>query len=738
MKMEFLQKLHIYEEESIVRIVIVGIISCFIGLCMPIQTNASILDEQTVIIEVDGDPHERVAAMKEIDAMLEVLTVYDTLLQGMAVKGKQATIQKLLREPYVRTLHPIQEYETYELQAEATKDGVLPNDVHTTPFTGKGVKVGVVDTGIDYTHPDLQNNYRGGYDVVDFDDDPMETPEDSGLGTNHGTHVAGIIGANGQLLGVAPDVDLYAYRALGPGGSGTSVQVIAAMEEAVKDGVEILNLSLGNTINGPDFPTSIAVNKAEELGVMTVIANGNAGPEDWTIGSPATASQTFSVGALDQEHTTVSLYEPKTDTDIPLMEMIGSVPWDFTTDYPLIPFSNDASLNGAIVLAERDDVPFTEKAQYAQEQGAVALLLYDPDSDEDFLGSIDQEEEEITIPVASIGKNDAEMLLEKSALYIETTYTKVPDQVASFSSRGPVTMDWRIKPDILAPGARIISTVPGGYAELQGTSMAAPHVTGGLALLKEAHPTWTNDQIIAALETTATRLFTEDEQPFLPIEQGMGAMNIDEAVQTKTLIHQPKLSFGETAGFKDRQTSTVKIENISEEDQTFHFSVPKKTKGMQWDVPMSFTLGPNETKEVPISLDVTHLVDEGVQQGWIDLHQEDHTYHLPYLFVSEEADQPTSMGFDFYQDPLQEDIYNYQVYVTEEADRLEVDVYHPETLIHEGTLLTTDDIHAGLNEGEISAKDVEYDGMYIGVVSIYLSSGEIDRDIVEIVLLKPE
>ncbi|PAF13721.1 hypothetical protein CHH61_24650, partial [Shouchella clausii] len=80
----------------------------------------------------------------------------------------------------------------------------------------------------------------------------------------HGTHVAGIIAANGRIQGVAPEATIIAYRALGPGGSGTTEQVIAAIEQAIKDKVDVLNLSLGNNVNGPDLPISMALNKAVE------------------------------------------------------------------------------------------------------------------------------------------------------------------------------------------------------------------------------------------------------------------------------------------------------------------------------------------------------------------------------------------------------------------------------------------------------------------------------------------
>src|SRR5690625_7196055 len=101
-----------------------------------------------------------------------------------------------------------------------------------------------------------------------------------------------------------------------------------------------------------------------------------------------------------------------------------------------------------------------------------------------------------------------------------------------------------MKPDLVAPGTNILSTIPGGhYLEMQGTSMAAPHVAGAIALIKEAQPDWTNDQIKGALKTTATMLTREDEQPIAPISQGEGEMQVGEANETKTIIDEPQLVF---------------------------------------------------------------------------------------------------------------------------------------------------------------------------------------------------
>src|SRR5699024_3623971 len=126
--------------------------------------------------------------------------------------------------------------------------------------------------------------------------------------------------------------DLYAYRALGPGGAGTSVQVIAAMEEAVKDGVDVMNLSLGNTVNGPDYPTSKAVNEAARQGVAVIVANGNTGPENWTVGAPATAMDAMSVGAYQGKQEQLFLKEPKSNKEVKLTPVQTGVPWNLERD----------------------------------------------------------------------------------------------------------------------------------------------------------------------------------------------------------------------------------------------------------------------------------------------------------------------------------------------------------------------------------------------------------------------
>ncbi|MCM3175198.1 S8 family serine peptidase [Paenibacillus sp. MER 99-2] len=181
-------------------------------------------------------------------------------------------------------------------------------------YKGNGIKVGVIDTGIDYEHPNLQEAYKGGWDFVDNDNDPYEAtyqewkvsgqPEFNANGsayyTSHGTHVAGTIAAREAgdygIVGVAPEADVYAYRVLGPYGSGQTSWVLGGIDRSVEDGMDVINLSLGNAANDPSYVTSVALNNAMLSGVTAVVASGNSGPNRYTLGSPGASAMAITVG----------------------------------------------------------------------------------------------------------------------------------------------------------------------------------------------------------------------------------------------------------------------------------------------------------------------------------------------------------------------------------------------------------------------------------------------------------
>ncbi|MTW87299.1 S8 family serine peptidase [Virgibacillus dakarensis] len=704
-------------------------------------------DTVSVIIEVDGEPGEHQKYIETYYPSIDVVATYDKLFHGLALQGDPKKLAKMESLEFIKAVHPVTTYEANsvgpppieDIQIEVENNrkahslnknksnAVVPEAVNNTSYTGKGVKVGVVDTGIDYNHPDLAKNYTQGYDLVDLDDDPMETVASQGIPTLHGTHVAGIIAADGKLKGVAPDAEIYAYRALGPGGQGTSVQVIAALEQAVKDGVDMINLSLGNAVNGPDYPTSIAVNRAVDLGVAVVTANGNSGPENWTVGSPATASKALAVGALTMPQAVPFLYEPTNDKTIAITPMAGSQAWDLDKDYQVVHTTGKpTNVRGKIVLMERGKIPFYEKAKMAEEAGAEAVVIYNNEQGA-LQGSVENEKDPLTIPVAATTKQAGEWLVNKSqkdAVYLETTYKQTKKNIADFSSRGPVTVDWDIKPEVIAPGAKILSTVPGGYRELQGTSMAAPHVTGAMALLKQAHPDWSVEQMEGALKTTALPLGKQG-QLYDPIVQGMGQIRPKLAINTDTIIYDPLLSFGKITGYKKSKTVDLVIENTTAQDQSYSFDIPSMKKGQHFQLPKNFTVNAHERKTVQVKLDVvSQQLEEGIYQGWLTLNQGKKKYHLPYLFVNQTADYPKAMGFDFSLKPFSDDSYMYQLYVTDPVKSVTVNLYNSATLLYERPFVTIDDPKIGMNEGEIDKRDLGEPGVYKALITVQLENGE--------------
>jgi len=163
---------------------------------------------------------------------------------------------------------------------------------HYAYYTGSGVKVAVIDTGIDYTHPDLAANYQGGYDFVNDDSYPMD---DNG----HGTHVAGTIAASDNdigVIGVAPNADLYALKALNKRGSGYVSDIDAAIDWAIKNNMDIISMSLGG---GYSKSQEALCQKAYEAGIVIVAAAGN---EAGAVIYPAAYSSVIAVSATDSSN----------------------------------------------------------------------------------------------------------------------------------------------------------------------------------------------------------------------------------------------------------------------------------------------------------------------------------------------------------------------------------------------------------------------------------------------------
>ncbi|SEO23430.1 minor extracellular serine protease Vpr [Amphibacillus marinus] len=681
-------------------------------ILFPAKTNAT-LEKSKILIELNTHVANFEQDLERHFPHVKVIERFTTLLNAIVVEGTGYQLNRILSDKAVKGAYPITTYQVNPIYSDEEIPTHEVSQINQLQHTGKGVKIGVIDTGIDYTHPDLAANYFGGYDVIDFDGDPMETLPEQGMPTLHGTHVAGIIAANGEHKGIAPDAELYSYRALGPGGMGTTIQVIAALEKAVDDGMDIINLSLGNSINGPDWPTSIAVNRAIDKGISVVIANGNTGPAPWTVGSPATATKAISVGASTQTYTQATIVEPIQNRTLAYTAIQGTPAWRLTKDYPVIygGIGSDTLPNasGKIVLFKRGELTFSEKVEQAQLAEAEAVIIYN-DSNEQIQAGVEFEAE---IPAILISEADGEWLISQAnkegSVWLDTMYQTHENEVASFSSRGPVTASWQIKPEIVAPGVNITSTVPDGYASLQGTSMAAPYIAGALAVLKEAQPDWTPYQLKAALLTQAKPLAGQ-----LPTEQGMGEVDLLAAINTPVIIENSLLNLGLISQFKEIKTHKLEVTNTSNDPLLIQFDRPNLAQGIKWELPATITIQPNQTETIPLTITIrSEQLAEGMHQGYLSVQINKQTYQLPYLFINQTAAFPKLAGFEL--DPVLNEIgsYTLKLQLAEENDKIMLDLYDPVTYDYLGTILNEDEVAAGLYEERIDLTNIEVKPAYL-------------------------
>ncbi len=376
---------------------------------------------------------------------VRVARTFDRLIAGCVVEAPANWRDRLRSLPGVRSVARDTRVTTQQVPGLAQVRADLVQQ--QLGGSGQGVRVGIIDTGIEYTHPALGGAFgpgqrvAGGWDFVNGDPDPMD---DNG----HGTHVAGIVGGDGGgVHGLAPAVTFIAYKVLDQNGSGNMSNVIAALERSADpdqdpstaDQLDVVNLSLGGYPVDDQDPATDAVNALDSLGVTVVAAAGNSG-SSFSILSPGTAPRAITVGS-----------------------------------------------------------------------------------------------------VSSV------------------------DTISYFSSRGP-TLGLRVKPDVVAPGEHIVSAYKGGsLASLSGTSMATPHVTGAVALLRQLHPDWTHAELRSAIVGGAHAIVA----PVL--EQGAGRLDAYAAATATFSVFPTSFSLGRVSPAIPEWTraETLHVTSRSTSTQTF-------------------------------------------------------------------------------------------------------------------------------------------------------------------------
>ena len=421
---------------------------------------------------------------------------------------------------------------------------------------GAGIKVAVIDTGVDFNHPDLfgwgpDGKVIGGYNFIEEGKPPLDT-------NGHGTQVAGVIAADGKLKGVSPKAKILAYKVSENGEAVSSDLIIKAIDKSIEDGADVINISLG--VNKTNGSIDHAVDKALANNIFVVTAAGNDGPLPQTIGSPGRNEESITVGAT-YNNLTSSLVATLEVNDKPytVIPMVGSSKLDepiigkiIFGKYGKEEDLKDINATGAILIVERgsdnkdDKLYFSLKEKNAANAGAKALIVYNNEPGI-FLGELIHDFVEPgykpQIPVVSIDRDDGLEIIgkikEKNSAMLHLFYN--PDFVAHFSSRGPVS-PFYIKPDIVAPGAYINTTQRnGGYNFTSGTSFAAPHVSGAAALLIEKYPLIQNQEIKSLLMTTSEPVSDAYGHTFSFSDAGSGRIDIAKAFHAKLIITPPSL-----------------------------------------------------------------------------------------------------------------------------------------------------------------------------------------------------
>ncbi len=415
---------------------------------------------------------------------------------------------------------------------------------------GNNIKIAVIDTGVDFNHPDLfgwgpEGKVIGGYNFIN----PNELPIDT---NGHGTLVAGIVAADGNVKGVAPKAKILAYKVSDDGEGVASDLIIKAIQKAVEDDADIINISLG--VNKTNTLIDNAVRDAVNSGVIVVTAAGNDGPKTESIGSPGKSYSAITVGATynDLSSSLVATLEID-DEQYTVIPMTGNKKLEKPVTGKIV-FGGygkeneleNIDVNGSILIVERgSDVEgellyFSTKETNAANAGAKGLIVFN-NIEGVFFGELIHEfiNDGYTprIPVVSIDREDGLKIIN-SQLNKETSLHLFfnPDFLAHFSSKGPVS-PFYIKPNLVAPGAYINSThINGGYNFTSGTSFAAPHVSGAIALMKEKYPELTNHQIESIISTSVEPVRDAYGNEFSVDEVGSGRLNINKALDSNLIF----------------------------------------------------------------------------------------------------------------------------------------------------------------------------------------------------------
>jgi len=704
---------------------------------------ADYLDTQKGNVRANAIEKQQTVMAAAVEAAADVTIThrYQVVMNGFAVTAAYGDRAALEAIPGVKRVTLGNRYEVPALQeaeGELITSGELMNSdaVNAEGYTGKGTFAAILDTGLKVDHEafigekvegavvtaetiaaltgltatgKLYHNAKVAfaYDYADEDDDVSDAQ-------GHGTHVAGTVAANGESFrGVAPDAQLAIMKVFPDEGGALDSDIIAALEDCVILGVDTVNMSLGTPcgFTFEDEATDAVYNTVRNSGVNLMISAGNDGnsavenlqgtdlalagnPDYGIVGSPSTYAASLSVASVNENLAFGSYlllgdekisFDETPDAALKIGDLEGTYEYVRVTG---VGNANDfakVDVAGKIALVERGEIAFTEKELNAYNAGAVAMLVYNnTDVEETVYMQLNG-----LIPAVFLSKAEGKQLRDAAVKEVTVSNdfsgrmeSPVAGQMSDFSSMG-VAPDLSLKPEITAPGGNVWSTSSsGGYEEMSGTSMAAPHMTGAAALVRqyvnEAYPSLSDfekqELVDNLLLSTAVPVTDPNGVSYTPRKQGAGLANVSAAIHSEAYLTveggRPKAELGESE--EGVYSFSFTVHNISDSAKTWNISIDpiaaqteehygqsyisELCRAMEEDEltvtfsSESITVQPGETAEVSVTIELTAAgkaklaaFPNGIYvEGFVRLTGDDTaSLGLPYLgFYGDWADAP--------------------------------------------------------------------------------------------------
>jgi minor extracellular serine protease Vpr len=627
---------------------------------------------------------------------VQITGSYDIAIHAVSVKLNGTSLTKIRTAPQVvsasleSVFRPLA-HEDPDLTLVRAQEAW--NAVGGPANAGQGVKVAVIDSGIDITHPCFNdagypsNAQLGDPDLTNnkvivakvFNNKASKLGVDASDLNGHGTHVAGTIACNVHTpanvngvdipydpSGVAPAAMLGNYNVFpGTVGEARSEDILNALEEAYEDGFDVANMSLGGARNdgGGAFLLDNAIDNLDRANMVIAVAAGNEGPGYWTVHYPGAAPRALTAGASTVGHAIVNIltvdgtdYEAVVgefkvlDSDLTAPLAVVSDPASgfphnlnlACDDSPALP-----DLTGTIALLGRGTCDFTVKMRNAQNAGADGVIMVNRIPGEaPFVMAHNGLEPQPTIPGYMVSLEDGAAIDDhdgdSATLRALGVYVTRPDDtnlMASFSSQGPTHGDMLIKPDVVAPGADVLSAQPAWtcneedadpkvpcWAFFGGTSMATPHLAGAAAVVRGDHPTWTAAQVRSAVTNTAQQnILTHPETDVVTNDAlivGAGLLDVEAAVGASVAVDPVSKSFGSVSSGSGKDlTATVVLTNVSGSAATYSLAVSDTAAdGATFSVgSSSATLAAGASATISVRVDTNKGTGDGFKQAQLNI-----------------------------------------------------------------------------------------------------------------------